>query len=114
MLLHSASDNVLRLVSNIASNAINKFERKLSGRGAFREEKIFSLFISNEDLNDIIKIIKSLKDLGVLIDAVTEIVKHEIKKQEGRFFGSFVSTFSRFVSATSNLLKGKSYKWKRI
>ena len=37
MLLHSASDNVLRLVSNIASNAINKFERKLSGRGAFRE-----------------------------------------------------------------------------
>ena len=112
MLLHSASDNILRLVSNIASNAINKFERKLSGRGAFREEKIFSLFISNEDLNGIIKIIKSLKDLGVLIDAVTEIVKHEIKKQEGRFLGSFVSTFSRFVSATSNLLKGKSYKWK--
>ena len=31
-------------------------------------------------MNDIIKIIKSLKDLAVLIDGVTERVKHEIKK----------------------------------
>ena len=30
-------------------------------------------------MNDIIKIIKSLEDLGVLIDGVTETVKHEIK-----------------------------------
>ena len=36
-------------------------------------------------MNDIIKIIKSLEDSGVLIDRVTETVKHEIKKQEGRF-----------------------------
>ena len=33
-------------------------------------------------MNDIIKIIKSLEDSGVLADGVTEIVKHEIKKQE--------------------------------
>ena len=32
---------------------------------------------------DINKIIKSLKNLGLLIDVVTETVKHEIKKQEG-------------------------------
>ena len=32
-------------------------------------------------MNDIIKIIKSLEDSSVLIDAV----KHEIKKQEGGF-----------------------------
>ena len=36
-------------------------------------------------MNDIIKIIKSLEGSGVLIDGVPEIVKHEIKKQEGRF-----------------------------
>ena len=34
-------------------------------------------------MNDIIKIIKSLVDSGVLI---AETVKHEIKKQESRFF----------------------------
>ena len=46
----------------------------------------FTLFILNEDMNDIIKIIKSLEDLVVVIDGVTETVKNEIKKQGGRFF----------------------------
>ena len=40
-------------------------------------------------MNDIIKIIKWLKDSGVLIDGVTETVKYEIKKQEGGFLGAF-------------------------
>ena len=38
--------------------------------------------ISNEDMNDFIKIIKSLECSGVLIDGVTEAVKHEIKNQK--------------------------------
>ena len=54
-----------------------------------RAGKGFTLFISNEDMNDIIKIIKSLEDSGVLIDGVTQTVKDEIKKQEGRFLGAF-------------------------
>ena len=53
-------------------NAINKFERKISGKGAMTTGKIFTSFISNEDMNYIMKIIKSLEDLGVLIDGVTE------------------------------------------
>ena len=40
-------------------------------------------------MNDIIKIIKSLKDSGVLIDGVTE--QHEIKKQEGGFLGALLA-----------------------
>ena len=43
------------------------------------------LFISNEDMNDIIKIIKSLEDSIVLIDGITETVKREIKIQEDGF-----------------------------
>ena len=35
-------------------------------------------------MNDIVKIIKSLEHLGVLINGVTETIKHEIKKQKGR------------------------------
>ena len=59
---------------------------------AVREWNGFTLFISNEDVNDIIKIIKSLKDLGVLIESVTETVKHEIKKiQEGGFLGALLA-----------------------
>ena len=77
-----ARDNLLGLVSNLTSNAINKFERKI------RAGKGFTLFISNEDMNYIIKIIRSLADSGVLIDGVSETVKHEIKKQEVRFPGA--------------------------
>ena len=36
-------------------------------------------------MDDIIKIVKSLQNLGLLIDSVTETVKHEIKKKEGGF-----------------------------
>ena len=36
-------------------------------------------------MNDIIQIITTLVNSDVLIDGVTETVKHEIKKQEGRF-----------------------------
>ena len=54
-------NNLPGLVSNLTSNAINKFERKISGKGAVRAGKGFTLFISNEDMNDIIKIIKTLE-----------------------------------------------------
>ena len=42
-------------------------------------------------MNDIIKIIKSLEDLGVLIGGGTETVKHEIKKQERGFLGALLA-----------------------
>ena len=73
-----ARNNLLGLVSNLTSSAINTFDRKISGKGAVRGGKGFTLYISNEDMNDIIKIIKSLENLVVLINGVNETVKHEI------------------------------------
>ena len=58
-------------------------------------EKGFTLFISNEDRDDIIKIIKSSEDSGVLIDGVTQIVKDEIKqKQERGFLGALSASLA--------------------
>ena len=71
-----ARENLPGLESNLASNVTDKFERKLSGNGAVRAGIGFTLFILNEDMHDIIKIIKSLEDSGALIDRVTETVKH--------------------------------------
>ena len=48
-----ARDNLPGLVNNLASNAINKFERKISGKGT---GKGFTLFILKEDMKGIIKI----------------------------------------------------------
>ena len=60
-----ARDNLPRLISNLTLNVINKFQRKISGIRALTAGKGFTSFISNKDLNDIIKIIKSLEDLVV-------------------------------------------------
>ena len=77
--------NLLGIVSNLSSNIKNKLERKISEKGAVRAGKGFILFVSDEDMNDFIKITKSLEDSGALIDGVTETIKHEIKKQEDGF-----------------------------
>ena len=49
------------------------------------------MFVSNEGMNDIIKIIKSLENSDVLIDGVTETVKYETIKQGDRFLGALVA-----------------------
>ena len=79
-------------------------------KGAVRAGKEFTLFISNEYQNDIIKIIKSIDDLGVLIDGVAETVKHEIKKQEGVFLGASLALLATSLVQTgiSSVVKGIS------
>ena len=49
-------DNLPGLVTNIATNAINRFERKMSRKWAARAERGPTLFISDEDMNDSIKV----------------------------------------------------------
>ena len=87
-------NNLPGLVSNIPANAKSKFERKISRKSCVREGKEFTLFISNEDMNDIIKIIKPLEDSNVLIDSIIETVKHEIKKQEGGFLRDLLASLA--------------------
>ena len=79
------------LVSKVVWNAINKIERKISGIEAIRAGKRFTLIISNEDMNNITKIIKSFKDSGLLIDWVTETVNLEIKKQDSGFLWALLA-----------------------
>ena len=64
--------NLSGLASNLTTNAINKF-KKIRGREAVSSGK-GSFFILDEDMNDIIRIIKPLEDLGVLIEGFTETV----------------------------------------
>ena len=54
--------------------------------------KRINSFISTEDEDYIIRIIKSLESSGVLIDRVSETVKNETEKQEGGFLGILLGT----------------------
>ena len=89
-----ARENLPGLVSNLTSSAINNFAKKVSGKGAVRAGKGFTLFIFNEDMNGNIIIIESLEDSVVLIDGVTETVKDEIKKQESRFLEALLAALA--------------------
>ena len=43
-----------------------------------------TLIISNNEIEDIIKIVESLKDSGLLLEGVTETVQNKVKKQKRR------------------------------
>ena len=61
-------------------------------------------------MNDIIKIIKSVEGSSVLIDEVTETVKHKGKNQEGRFRGALLAplAFSLAKPVILSVVKGIS------
>ena len=70
-----------------------------SGVGVMRPRKGFTLFVSNEDMDYIIKIVASLEKSGLLIDGATETVKHEIKKQKGGFIGAIMAPMTASLIA---------------
>ena len=64
-----------------------------------------TLIISNDEIHDIIKIVKSLKDSGLLLKGVTETVQNEVKEQKGGFLSMLLGTLG--ASLLGNLLTGK-------
>ena len=63
------------------------------------------LVVSNDEIEEIIKIVKSLEDSGLSLEGVTETVQNEIKEQKGRFLSILLGTFG--ASLLGNLLTGK-------
>ena len=51
-----------------------------------------TLIISNDNMQDFLKIVKSLEDSGVLLDGITETVKNEVKEQKGVFLSILLGT----------------------
>ena len=64
-----------------------------------------TLIISNEEMNDIMKITKSLEESWLLIKGVSETIKNEAKEQKGGFLGILLGTLG--ASLLENLLTGR-------
>ena len=56
-------------------------------------------------INDIIKIVKSVEDSGLLLKGVTEPVQNEVKEQKGGFLNMLLGTLG--ASLLGNLLTGR-------
>ena len=64
-----------------------------------------TLIISNEEINDIMKIVQALEDSNILLKGVTKTIKNETKEQKGGFLSMLLGTLG--ASLLGNLLTGK-------
>ena len=53
-------------------------------------------------MQDLLNIVKSLEDSGILLDGITETEKNEVKEQEGGFLSMLLGTLG--ASLLGNLL----------
>ena len=78
-------------------------QKKIHGSGATKGAGV-KLIIEQEDMNDIIKIIKALENPGTLLKGVSKAIKNETKEQKGGFLSMLLGTLG--ASLLGNLLTG--------
>ena len=64
-----------------------------------------TLIVYNKEMNDIMKIVKSLEESGLLIKFVTETNQNEAKEQRGGILG--ILLWALVATLLRNLSKGK-------
>ena len=52
-----------------------------------------TLIISNDEMEDILKIIRPLEDSGLLLKGVSETIQNKAKEQRGGFLSMLLGTF---------------------
>ena len=73
-------------------------QQKIHGSG-------IKLIIEEEDMQDIIKIIKELENSDILLKGVSKTIENEIKEQRGGFLSMLLGTLG--AGLLGNLLTGK-------
>ena len=72
-----------------ASAADAGIHKKILGSG---HNNNTTLIISNDEMDDILKIVKSREDSGVLLKGVSEKIQNEAQEQRGGFLSMLLST----------------------
>ena len=97
----SLAKNVLApLGITAAASAIDAgIQKKIHGSGTT------TLIISNEEMNDIMKIVQALEDSNILLKRVTKTIENETKEQKGGLLSMLLGTLG--ASLLGNLSAGK-------
>ena len=100
------AENVLApLGLTAAMSAIDGgIQKKIHGSGATKGAGV-KLIIEQEDMKDIMKIIKALENSGILLKGVSKTIKNETKEQRGAFLSMLLGTLG--ASLLGNLLTGR-------
>ena len=75
------------------------------GHSSFSASHNTTLIISNDETEDIIKIVKSLEDSSLLLKGVTKTVQSEVKVQKEWFLSMLLGTLG--ASLLGNILTGR-------
>ena len=78
---------------------MQEYVKKILGSGNM------TLIISNEEANDIKKIVQALEDSNILLKGVTKIFQKKVKEQKGGFLSMLLDTLG--ASLLGNLFTGK-------
>ena len=76
-----------------------------SGRHSFTVSHSTTLIISNNEMEGIIKIVKSYEDSGLLLKGVTETGQNEVKEQKEGFLSMLLGILG--ASLLGNILSGR-------
>ena len=96
----SAKNVLAPLAITATASAIDAgIQKKIHGSGTT------TLIISDEEMNDIIKIVQALEDSNTLLKGLTNTIRNETKEQKGRFLSMLLGTLG--ASLLGNLLAGK-------
>ena len=91
-----------------ASAADARIHKKMLGsarhQSSSASHNMTTLIISNNKIEDIIKIVKSLEDSGLLLKSITKAVQNKVKEQKGGFLSILLGTLGG--SLLGNLLTG--------
>ena len=84
-------------------------QKKMRGEGTRRpnvneQGEGIKLMIEDEDMNDIMKIIKALEKSGILLNGVGKTIENEVKEQKGGFLSILLGMLG--ASLLGNLLTG--------
>ena len=98
-----AKSVLIALGSTAAQSAADPgIHKKILGSG---HNNTTTLIISNNEIEDIIKIVQALEDSNILLKGVTKTVQNEAKEQKGGFLSMLLGTLG--ASLLGNLLTGK-------
>ena len=110
-LLSKLADQLMKVAMPLAKNVLEplgltaamsaidgSIQKKIHGSGV-------KLIVEQEDMNDIIKIIETLENSGILLKGVTKTIENETKEQREGFLSMLLGTLG--ASLLGNLLTGK-------
>ena len=115
-LLDKLAGPLMKVAMSLAKNVLAPFglsaamsaidgsiKKKMLGSGTT------TLKISNDEMDDILKIVKSLENPGVLLKGVSETIQHKAKEQRGGFLGMLLGTLgaSLLGDVLSKVLSGE-------